>query len=193
MDQPQEIVVEPIAKEPPENHQKTATTAVAIAPERKTLCDGRYNLYDLCKMYEVGLLNLPPKEHDRWRATFAGAASAKGVWAIVDPEQVHALAVFWRTKNPHVNLAREFPKPDPDGRFIYIGWAWADLRAIPDLKKYLFSKYGKDADYLAWHDQRAKRRKKLRGRLFTLAIPEQPIGLKDVLAARNGHSAVARG
>jgi hypothetical protein len=181
MDQPEEVIVTP---EP--------VTTVAVQPERKTLCDGRYNLYDVCRLYEVGLACLPPKEHARWRTTFALAASTQGIWAVADAERIHALVVFWRTKNPHVNLAREYPRPDPAGRFAYIGWAWAQGRFIPELRKYLFGKFGHDCDFIAWHDQRAKRKKGSRGRLFTLEIPEQPIGLRDVLSARNGHAAGVR-
>ena len=163
---------------------------IATQPVRKTLCDGKYNLYDVCRLYEVGLKNLHPQEHDRWRTTFALAASTGGVWSIVDYQQIYALSVFWRTKNPHVNLAREVPKPDPAGRFIYIGWCWSGTRMVPALKKHIFSKFGKDADFVAWHDQRGKRKKKDRGRLFTLKIPEAAIGLADILNSRNGHAAV---
>jgi len=185
VDQPEEVVVEVEAKPLP-------VTAVATQPERKTLCDGKYNLYDVCRLYDVGIACLPPREHERWRVTFALAASTRGIWAVVDPQKIHALVVFWRTKNPNVNLSREFPKPDPAGRFAYIGWAWAQGRFVADLRKFMFEKFGKDTDFIAWHDQRAKKKRAQRGKLYTLEIPEQPVGLKDVLAVRNGHSAVVR-
>jgi hypothetical protein len=182
LDQPEEVVVEVEQKPEP----------VVAAPARITLCDGKYNLYDVCRLYDVGIASLPPREHERWRVTFALAASTQGIWAVVDQAGVYALVAFWRTKNPNVNLAREFPRPDPTGRFAYIGWAWAQGRFVADLRKFLFAKYGKDTDYIAWHDQRLKRKKAQRGRLFTLEIPEQPLTLKDALSRQNGHAPVRR-
>lgn len=131
-------------------------------------------------MYELGLNSLPPQEHERWRVTFALAASAGGIWAIVDPTEIYALAVFWRTKNPHVNLRREFPLPDPTGTFLYVGWCWTRGWFVKDFKKYLLAN-ATGIDFVAWHDQRRKRKKKLRGTLFTAPMPENGVRLRDAL------------
>lgn len=183
MGDPEEVVTIAFEQEAPPVH------AVVTVPLRRTLCNFKYNLYDLCRLYEVGLRTLPAEEHDRWRTTFALAASTGGVWAVLDNQTIYALSVFWRTKNPHVNLRREFPVPDPDGTFLYVGWCWTQGWLVRDFKRYIVSGVASGIDYVAWHDQRAKLKRKARGRLFTWKMPEQPLGLKDVLAKRNGHPA----
>jgi hypothetical protein len=165
--------------------QPETVTAVAIPPARRVVCAGKYNLYDLFRLYEVGLRSLGSEDFERWRVTFAMAASAGGVWAVLGERDIHALAVFWRTKNPNVALTRDFPRPDPSGTFLYVGWCWAQDWLVREFKRFVVATQ-KEVSFVAWHDQRRKRKKR-RGRLYTWEMPEAPIGLMDVLGKRNGH------
>ena len=156
-------------------------------PEAQTvlLCGGKYTLYDLFALYDVGARQVVAKDRDRWRATFALAAGNCGVWALRSGDVVKALAVFWRTKNPHVDIERDVPKHDVEGNYVYVGWFWSTGDHARSVINYIVKNMPR-TEFLAWHDNRLKRKKSKRGRLYVLELPSAPVTIARMLGLGNG-------
>lgn len=152
------------------------------------LCGAKCNLEQLFYLYDIGRGNIDKVDIERWRATFALAASTGGVWAAIAGSDMQALAVFWRTKNPHVDLKREVPRFDAAGNFVYVGWFWSLGDYANRVIDYV-SKNVDGAEFVAWHDQRSKKKKDKRGQLYVLELPKPPVTLAKVLGIGSGKAA----
>lgn len=144
-----------------------------------------FNLRQLFALYDIGAALLPKRERARWCDSFALASSNRGTWTAERDGRTVGLAAFWRTKNPHVNLAREIPVPDPDGNYVYICWMWRfeDIPLARLLQAHVQESVP-EAEFIAWHDQRAKTKKRRRARLWVMSIGDANV--MRLLASRNG-------
>lgn len=186
MDSPEAVEVEP---------ETETEKALAVAAERIVAAvasspmqtKSKFNLYELLLLYDFGLTHVSKMDRPRWRTCFSLAASTEGVWTILVGGRISYLGIFWRTKNPHVNLAREIPTPDTKGNYIYIGWQWND-GGPPGLRPFMdhMTQSCDGAEFIAGHDNRLKLKKKRRGRLWVLKIPTGRFALAHALRERNG-------
>ena len=162
-----------------------AVTEAAPGAPIEVLCGGKYTLHDLFALYDMGAKQIVAKDRERWRATFALAAGNMGVWAVRSGDSVQALAVFWRTKNPHVDIDKDVPRHDSEGNYAYVGWFWS----LGDNAKSVIDYIAKNmpgTEFVAWHDSRLKRKKSERGKLYVLELPPPPVTLARVLGLGNG-------
>lgn len=164
------IDTEVVAKALMERIEQASPEAKASTKE-EVLCNGRYDLYSLLKMYKLVEGMYPKSEHERWMAVFSAGASTGGVWAVKVAGEFKALAVYWKTKNPHVNLEKEVPRPSSDGNHAYVAFMWSvgdyAKRVIRHIRATLPT-----VEFLSWHDQRKKRGKKRFGQLWVMELPE---------------------
>jgi hypothetical protein len=157
-----------------------------VAPEPAS----SFNIYELLSLFTFGLDRIKPADEERWRLAFSIAASTGGVFALRTGPKIEYLAVFWRTKNPHVNIAREIPKPDPGGNYAYIGWQWNEskigVKALRKLEAHI-ARVSVGVEFIAGHDNRARLKKARRGKLIVVKVPEGHGALAHALfAGRNG-------
>ena len=147
----------------------------------------QFTLFDLLRLYDLGCARIHAADAERWRVVFALAGSTDGVWETRAAGKTTALAVFWRTKNPHVRLEREIPEPVLDGNYAYIGWVW-NFGGPPVYRRLaehiLRTRQG--VEFIAGHDNRSRLKKRLRGRLWVYKVPEGRFALAKALFARNG-------
>lgn len=159
-----------------------AAERIVAALRPTTTEKARFNLLELLALYDFGVARMKAIHHTRWRTCFALAASTMGVWSASTDEVAVFLGIFWRTNNINVNLAREIPKPDPSGIYVYVGFQWndgSDASLTTRFKRHLIRSC-EGAQFIAWHDNRAKIGKKRRGRPFVLKIrPEQAAALRE--------------
>lgn len=177
------------------------TEAVAEVVAAPRLVGPRYessfNVLELLELYEVGRGFLTPKNHKRWRETFAIGVTAGGVFAGLTGDVVAMLAVFWRTDNPVVDPSIGIPLPKADGHYAYVCWMWNGLgsRAIRALRSHIVATLP-GVRFIARHDQRAKvktARTKLErtrgdGRVIVTTVTRQlDETAVRILSERNGH------
>jgi hypothetical protein len=132
----------------------------------------RFNVYELLGLYNFGFDRVDRASRERWTAAFALAVNEGGVFAIRSGRKPLYLAIFWRTKNPHVNLDREMPRPDRDGNYAYLGWHWnvgGVPRVLRQLREHIVNSC-EGIEFICGHDNRPKVRKARRGRLWVLEV-----------------------
>ena len=128
----------------------------------------RFNLLELLELYDAGRRAVSKRDHLRWRATFALGASNNGILAAFQGGVATTLAVFWRTKNVHVDMRKEVPHLHPDGNYVYVAWFWNETADDGSLVlKQHIRRTVMDAEFIAWHDQRGRGAKR---RLFVLDL-----------------------
>lgn len=131
-----------------------------------------FNIYELLGLYNFGFDRVPKHDQERWTQTFALAVSTGGLYAIRSGQRPLYIAVFWRTKNPHVSLAREYPRPDPTGNYCYLGWHWNEGKvpgALRMLRNHMVEACP-GIEFVAGHDNRIKLKKRRRGRLWVMEV-----------------------
>jgi len=151
--------------------------------------ESRFNIGQILKLYDKGRSLLTPKNHDRWRDTFAIGVATGGVFVGMDVnEDVGLISVFWRTDSPNVRMDLRIPEYSEDGSYVYVCWLWNGFGVLGTraLRNHIrTTQVG--AKRLAHHDQRKK--SKQRGRVID--IPLYPNlsedALAELLAERNGH------
>ena len=151
----------------------------------------QFTLFDLLRLYDLGCARIHAADAERWRIVFALAGSTDGVWETRAAGKTTALAVFWRTKNPHVRLEREIPEPVPEGNYAYIGWAW-NFGSPPMARSCMdhIMRRHPGVEFIACHDQRARWRKNRRGRLWVYKVPAGRFALANALFVRNGNGRI---
>lgn len=144
-----------------------------------------FNLLEILRLYDIGAGLLPKREMDRWRTSFALAVSLGGLWSAQSDGQVEGFAAFWRTKKPYVNLGRELPQPDPEGNYAYICWMWrfGEFPLARALQRHV-QLVSEGAEFISWHDQRSKTKRRKRSKLWVLDIADETAA--RVLDRRNG-------
>lgn len=145
---------------------------VAVKRYEPPLPASRFNVYELLCLYNFGFDRVGRLDRERWTQAFALAVSVGGVYAIRSGPTIDYLAIFWRTKNPHVNLAREAPRPDEAGTYGYLAWHWNEGK-VPGVLRLLRDHMIATCpgiEFIAGHDNRQKVRKKRRGRLWVLEV-----------------------
>jgi len=180
VDQPETLIEPETAVEEALAH--VAERVVRLVSTPKIEEQSRFNLLEMLSLYDFGIARMRPMHHERWRTCFALAASTGGVWSASEDGRTTFLGIFWRTNNINVNLAREVPPPTMDGIYAYVGFQWNDGRdgSLTGRFKRHMIRSCEGAQFIAWHDNRAKLRKKSRGRPWVLKIqPEQAQALRE--------------
>lgn len=129
-------------------------------PKSELDCRTLFKLNELFELYDFGKERLPKHSLARWRDCLALAVQGHGVFVVRGADGgIATLGVFWRTKNPHVNLEIGVPRAHPNGNYVYIGWLWNTYgpEAVQALRDHIIRNV-EGAEFICHHDQREKTR-----------------------------------
>lgn len=142
-----------------------------LASDEPVVLISSFNLYDILRLYDIGFVSVGNENAERWRQTFAIAVQTGGLLEVRRGKETLGFAVCWRTKNPHVSLKKEYPRPHENGNYAYVGWRWSKYGSLPwpKFREHLESTF-EGIEFICWHDHRKKARKGRRGRLWVREV-----------------------